>query len=122
MNLFAVISIIIASLYVIYDTDAIPFYLKSISNKIFKVTDYFKFRQTFPVQISYLEYICQQSNADGKYGFWINLLVCSNCVAVWLSLLSIFLCNLSLELVGIEVILVWIGYATLRKVLKKLYE
>lgn len=122
MEIFYIVSIIIAILYVVYDTDAVPFYLKGISNKLFKVTDYFKNRLFSPIPISYLESICQKSNSSEKYGFWINLLVCPNCVAVWLCIISVLLCNLPLKVLGVEIILVWIGYAALRKTLKKLYE
>lgn len=118
----SILTLIIVFLYITYDTDALPYYLKLISDKFFKVTDFFNFRKTSPIQLSYLEYIEFKLQTSKKFSFWTKLFSCPNCMIVWICFLTSFLCNDSWKDLGAEIIIVWVGYAALRRILKELYE
>lgn len=117
MNEFKILSMILALLYVIYDTEAIPYYLKLIDNGRFKTKEYFEKKMASPIPFNYLEFI-----SGSKFNFLMNLLICPPCLSVWLVLILNFACNLGWNNLGYEVIAVWLGYPLLRKVIKKLYE
>ncbi len=122
MNEFKILAFIMVFLHVIYDTDALPYYLGLINKKFFKTEDFFNFKQKSPIQVNYLEALAFTALAKGKRSFWLELLACSSCLTVWMVFLFNFACNLGWYNIGYEVISVWVGYALLKFILKKLYE
>ena len=120
MHEFKIIAFLVGFLYILYDTDALPYYLRLISDKFFKISQYFTFKNTSPVTLNYLEAIAYQAKALKKESFFLNLLSCVTCISVWLVIILNFLCNLGWENVGYEIILTWIGYSFLKWILIKL--
>lgn len=116
MNNIFILFNIICILYCLYDTDFFPEYAKLFRCKFLKYEEYFKSLNS-PIKLNYFEFISY------KYpNFLTKLLSCPTCISVWLCILSLFLCNSSWTNLGFELIFVWVGYAGLRKILKKLYE
>lgn len=116
MNEFKVLGAIIALLYVIYETDALPYYLGLIS-KNFKSQEYLDWKKMAPIPLNYLEYLNFK-----KSNFWLSLLSCPICMTIWFVALANILCNLHWTNIGYEVILVWVLYPLLRLVIRKIYE
>lgn len=117
MNEIAVILFLLAFLYVFYETNVVPHYLKLINDKFFKVTNFFDFQLKSPVWVNYFEFLCV-----GNKNFWFNLFACQTCLSVWLVVIANLACNLGWYRIGGEILVTWVGYALLKKVLKKLYE
>jgi hypothetical protein len=118
MNELEFLSFIIVILYVLFDTDAIPEYLGLIDKNWFKINDYNKFKQIGSIPLSYLEWL----SSLFPNNFFLKLLSCSTCLIPWLVFLFNFLCNLNWKTIGYEILIVWVTYPLLRRIIKKLYE
>lgn len=116
------LTLIIAFLYLVYDTEVIPWYLKFLNLKFLKISEYFEFKKSSPINMGYLEFLAYQSSLSLKYTFLTTLLSCSTCISFWIVLIGNFLCNLGWQKVGYELILIWVGYPLLKYLIEKLYE
>jgi hypothetical protein len=117
MEVLSISAIIVVFLYLLNDTDMVPEYAKVLNFKWLKYEDYFNSLNNSPIKLNYLEYI------SFKYpSFWTKLVSCPTCLSVWVCLVMNFLCKLGWYNLGFQIIIVWVGYAALSKLLRKLYE
>lgn len=97
-----------------YNTDAIPEYIKLFNIKSLKYEEYFK--ANGPIKLNYLEFLSVK-----KPCFILNLLSCPICSSVWLCGITCLFFS-SLKYLGGEIACVWLLYFGLKKILNKFNE
>ena|SRR5438045_6160981 len=96
--------------YLWFDTDAFIEYAKLLRLRFAKYEEYEQMKSTIP-SMEYVNFLLMKYN-----NFFTRLISCPVCVIVWLNLIQ-FLLYKNFSLSG-HIILSWIGYFGLRKVLQ----
>lgn len=122
MNEIIILSFILCLFYIIFETNALPHYLGLFNKRVFLINEYNEFQKNSPIRLNYLEFLNSSKKNNRFIGFFSELLSCPNCLFVWVAITINLLCNLGWQNIGYEIICLWIGYALLTFILKKLYE
>ena len=103
------LAFVILTLYFWFETDVVFEYAALIGVNLRK--NYEEYKEKYPIEISYPEYLSIKKNT-----FLFKLLGCSICFSVWLNLILGF--NVGFSLVGVNIILTWVIYFSLVKLIK----
>jgi hypothetical protein len=106
------ISFIVFSLYIWFDTEAFAEYSKIFKLKFTKYEEFYKFKELAPT-ISYSDFLITKYNS-----FLTRLLACPSCLTVWLVFFCFCLSGFSFN-PFFTVISCWIGYYGLSWLVKK---
>ena len=118
MELFLIYFCVIFLMFLWFETDAVPYYLKLFKIKHSKYQEFFKEKESSPIQINYPRFLLLQN----KDSFLFNLLECEQCIAVWLVGIFQFIFSVNILWIGFLSILVWIGFPLVKYIIKKFNE
>jgi hypothetical protein len=120
MNNFFLVGWIVAILYVLLETDAVPKWGKLLRLKFLHIDEYEKKHSMFGSKYKYPIFL------SANYpNFLVYLLTCQECLCVWLNILGYAAFHDSLrgwKTFGLSVLASWLAIASFNKVTKKLYE
>ncbi len=109
--------IIIAILYVWFDTDAFTEYAALFRLKFTKYEDFFKFRKERLAAIDYHSFLLMRHS-----NFFTRLITCPLCLAVWANFAVVAATDAKIVQLGLSVILTWLGYFGLKFFIKMFNE
>ena len=108
------IAFIIVISYIWFETEAFLEYAQIFKLKFAKYTEYKEFKKAFP-PFNYINFL------QNKYdNFCVRLITCPICLIVWINILAIPFINF--KNLAANIILSWVGYFGLNKLIKKLNE
>ena len=106
-------------LYILLETDAPVEYCKFLHLKFTKYKQFEEKQQLFP-DLKYSQFL-----AANYPNFFIKLVTCSECLAVWMNYFGFLCFSKDLggwQFLGLTILGSWISFAGLKFILKKLYE
>jgi hypothetical protein len=121
-DFYLVLNLVVA-LYIWFDADAVVEWAKLFRLKFLKYQEYDANKKSvlpFQAAQTYPEFLVFNY---GQY-FLIRLITCPVCFTVWLNiaLLGVFHREIGTLMLGPNILLSWLGYHSLKKVLAKLNE
>ena len=103
------LAFVVLILYIAYNTDAPLFYADLFKKDLRK--NYEEYKDRFPIDINFLEYINIKNN-----NFFSHLLACSLCTGFWLAAFLSF--KVGFSLLALNVLGVWCIYYGIVKLIK----
>lgn len=106
-NLY-IVFLIVSALYIWFDTSAFVDWAKLFRLKFLRYDDYLEARNSALGKItasSYPDFLAIKY----KGNFFIKLITCPTCLAVWLNLISVFFLPRAIS-IGIDIVATWILY------------
>lgn len=107
---------IITILYIWFDTDAIVEYAKLFRLRFFKYKEYENRHEVYK-DCEYAIFIAAKYN-----NFFTKLAACPICLSVWFNFLFISVILRDFKLLGIHIVLTWLGYNIIRWIIKECNE
>jgi len=122
MDIILILNLIVL-LYIWFDTDAVSEWGGLFKLKFLKYDEYTQARQGPMSQMIGDSYCSWLAQAYDRY-FVIRLITCPICFTVWVNIAvsCVFYSIIPLWMWGPNIIMSWIGYHSLRWILKKLNE